>query len=51
MSLTFFDKDFYTKVERLNLNSEQIKDFIKDMCSLTPKERDILINKITHFLA
>ncbi len=49
INLTFFEKDFYKKADKLNLSEKEKMFFIKEMCCLTPAERNCLIEKITHF--
>ncbi len=46
MNLTFFDKDFYKKVRKLELNESEKQLFIEDMIGLTPKERFDIIEKM-----
>ena len=46
--LTFFEKDFLEKVRSLNLDENEKKILIKQMCALTPEERNCIIEKITH---
>ncbi len=50
INLTFFEKDFFKKIDRLELGENEKQVFIKDMLSLTPKERSTLINKIINEL-
>ncbi len=46
IALTFLEKDFFKKVEELNLDQKSKQAFVKDMLSLTPKERNQLIEKL-----
>ncbi|MFX1570955.1 MAG: hypothetical protein ACFFCV_21660 [Promethearchaeota archaeon] len=46
INLTFFDKDFFNVIEKLDLNENEKQLFIKEMQSLTPKERKEIIKKI-----
>ncbi|MFX1390117.1 MAG: hypothetical protein ACFE9Z_08655 [Promethearchaeota archaeon] len=46
VNLTFFQKDFFKKIEKLSLNPEERYTFIRDMLNLTPKERNQVLRKI-----
>lgn len=48
INLTFFSKEFFKEVDKLNLSEKEHKLFLKEMCCLTPDERNCLIEKITH---
>ena len=50
INLTFFTKEFYKEVVKLNFTKKEQKLFLKEMCCLTPEERDCLIEKITRFI-
>ncbi|MFX1376434.1 MAG: hypothetical protein ACFFA0_11515 [Promethearchaeota archaeon] len=47
--LTFFEKDFFDKIEKLELDQNEKQAFIKDMLSLTPEERNQIITKLRRY--
>ncbi|MBY8981897.1 MAG: hypothetical protein KGD57_03050 [Candidatus Lokiarchaeota archaeon] len=46
MKVTFFDKNFYNYVDKLDLDEDEKQIFIKDMLGLTPDERKSFIDKM-----
>jgi hypothetical protein len=46
ISLTIISSDFYEKIDKLGIPKDEKEEFIKEMLSLHPKERDLFLQEL-----